>query len=363
MIDGKDQLARGRHGTFHLFATTPTIKAMEASSDGYGPESVYQRTLVQVDHGDAGNYLLDIFRTSGGQTADYIFHGPNSHYKVHDLNLASSEPMDFGENGLDLNNLHRAQAQNPWHISWTFEDGYTFDAIAPKGDQETIFVGNGWGQRDHRNTDVGATLPYIIRRSESDNTFVSAFVGSRGEQTLIKSIQILPLPNNAPQDAIAIAVQTSQGTDIIISQLHTNPMTISTGLGDITTDGRIATLISNNNTPTSASLMGGTNLSAPNIELTAPNAVFGGRILAHASKDGNSYFDLDCDMPHIQSLQGQTFFAIDNANKHGYPIRHIETTDTGCRIFTKQNHQGFEARLATHWEVPVTTFGDVKTTP
>jgi hypothetical protein len=60
-------------------------------------------------------------------------------------------------------------------------------------------------------------------------------------------------------------------------------------------------------------------------------------------------------MPHIQNMQGQTLFAIDDTNKHGYPIRHIEQTDTGCRVFTKRDHQGFEARPATRWEIPVTT--------
>ncbi|MGA1196239.1 MAG: heparinase II/III domain-containing protein, partial [Candidatus Latescibacterota bacterium] len=348
MIDGKDQLSRGRHGTFHLFSVTPTIKAMEASSDGYGSESTYQRTLVQIDHGSAGSYLLDIFRASGGQTADYIFHGPTNTYQVNGLNLKSSQPVNFGENGLDLTDLHHAQQQNPWHISYTYDDGYTFEAFAPGSANESIFIGNGWGQRDHRNTDVGATLPYVIRRVEGQNRkdiFVSAFVGNQGKQTLVKSIQVHPLPSNAPQDAIAIAVQTAHGTDIVISQLQTTPITLSTEVGDITTDARLATLLINNGSPSSASLTGGTNLSTTNIELTAPNATLSRRILSNESLNGNSYFDLDSNLPHIQNLQGQTLFAIDDTNKHGYPIRHIEPTNTGCRVFTKHNHQGFEARL------------------
>ncbi len=358
MIDGKDQLSRGRHGTFHLFSVTPTIKAMEASSDGYGSESTYQRTLVQIDHGSAGSYLLDIFRASGGQTADYIFHGPTNTYQVNGLNLTPSQPVNFGENGLDLTDIHHAQQQNPWHISYTYDDGYTFEAFAPGSANESIFIGNGWGQRDHRNTDVGATLPYVIRRVEGQNRkdiFVSAFVGNQGKQTLVKSIQVLPLPSNAPQDAIAIAVQTAHGTDIVVSQLQTTPITLSTEVGDITTDARLATLLINNGSPSSASLTGGTNLSTTNIELTAPNATLSGRILSNESLNGNSYFDLDSNLPHIQNLQGQTLFAIDDTNKHGYPIRHIEPTNTGCRVFTKHNHQGFEARHATRWEIPVTT--------
>ncbi|MBT3603055.1 MAG: hypothetical protein HN521_08305 [Candidatus Latescibacteria bacterium] len=357
MINGKDQLARGRHGTFHLFSVTPTVKAMEASSDGYGPDSIYQRTVLQIDHGSNGSYLLDIFRTSGGQTVDYIFHGPNNTYQVNDLNLAPSSSVNFGENGLSLDNLQQGQTTNPWHITWTFDDGYTFEAFTPGSANESVFVGNGWGQRDHRNTDVGAKLPYVIRRVESDpqnNAFVSAFVGSQGEQSLIKSIQVLP--TSSSDDAVAISVQTSQGTDIIISQLNPTDITRSTDQGDISTDGKIAVIQTGGKSPGSACLIGGTNLSAPNVELSAPNAVLGGRILSNGSINGQSYFDIDCDMPKIQDAEGQTFFAIDDTNKHGYAILKIESTVTGCRIYTKQDHQGFEARSANRWELPVTVF-------
>lgn len=355
MIDGKDQLARGRHGTFHLFSVTPTIKAMEASSDGYGPDSLYKRTVIQIDHGSNGSYLLDIFRTSGGQTADYIFHGPNNTYHVNDLNLESSPTVNFGENGLSLDKLQQGQATNPWHITWTFEDEYTFEAFAPSSANESVFVGNGWGQRDHRNTDVGAKLPYVIRRIEGNpqnNAFVSAFVGSQGKQTLVKSIQVLPV--DASDEVVAVAVQTSQGTDIIISQLNPTDVTRSTEHGNITTNGRIAVIQTAGKPSSSACLIGGTHLSAPNVELNTPNAVLGGQILANGSTNGQSYFDIDCDMPQIQALQGQTLFAIDDTNKHGYPIQKIESIDNGCRIFTKQDHQGFEARTATRWELPIT---------
>jgi hypothetical protein len=363
MIDGKDQTARGRRGTFHLFSVTPTVKVMEASSDGYGPDAIYQRTLLQIDHGPAGSYLLDIFRTSNGQTADYIFHGPNNNHQVNGIDLEQSQSVNFGENGLDLDNLMQGREQNPWSITWTFDDGYTFEAFSPGSANESVFVGDSWGQRDHRNTDVGATLPYVIRRLEGDgkrDVFVSAFVGNHGEQTLLKSIHILP--TDAPDGTVAIAIQTAHGTDIVISQLNPTAITVPTDIGDISTDGQITAILNTDGTPSSACLMGGTSLSAPNLELTAPNAVLGGQILSTGSDNGHSYFNIDCDMPQIQALQGHTFFAIDDNTKHGYPILDIESTDVGCRVFTKRNHQGFEARTATQWELPVTTIWDAETT-
>ena len=355
MIDGKDQIGRGRHGMFHLFSATPTIKVMEASSDGYGPDAVYRRTVVQMDHGSAGSYVLDIFRASGGQTADYIFHGPHHAYQVNNLTLNTTQPISFGENGPDLVNLRTGKSSNSWSLTWTFEDGYTFEAFAPGCANESVFVGTGWGQRDHRNTDVGATLPYIVRRIEGGytNTFVAAYVGSQGEQKLLKSIHMLPLPSHAPADAVAIAVQTTQGTDVVISMLNPTAITVSTAGGEVSTDGQFAAILTGS--PSSGCLIGGTHLLAQDLKLSAPEAVMAGRILANGSNNGHSYFDIDCNLS--QTLQGQTLFALTDNNRHGYHIFKIDATHRGCRVFTKRDHQGFEARAATRWEVPVTVFG------
>ncbi len=361
MIDGKDQTGRGRRGTFHLFSVTPTVKAMEASSDGYGPDSVYRRTCLQIDRGPAGSYLLDIFRASGGQRADYLFHGPHANYRVRGLDLSAGTPesVALGEQGPVLTDVLRGRGQNPWSVVWTFEDGYTFEAFAPGCADESVFVGNGWGQRDHRNTDVGATLPYVVRRLEGagrNDLFAAAFVGSRGPQTLLKAIRVLPLPAGAPDDAVAIAVQTAHGVDIVISMLDPAAITVPTDVGDVSTDGRLAALLAEDGHPSSACLIGGTRLSAPGLGLTAPKAVLRGRILSSGSAAGHSYFDIDGELPEIQGLRGQTLFAIDDDARHGYLIREVEPAGGGRRVFTKCDHRGFEARPAKTWELPVTVF-------
>ncbi|MDP6040624.1 MAG: heparinase II/III family protein [Candidatus Latescibacteria bacterium] len=357
VIDGKDQTGRGRQGNFHLFSVTPTVKVMEASSDGYGQDSIYQRTILQIDHDPAGTYLLDIFRVSKGQTADYIFHGPHDNYSVKGIDLEESQPVAFGENGIELSNLQKGREADPWRIVWTFDDGYTFEAFAPGSVDESVYVGDGWGQRDHRNTDVGATLPYVVRHLEGDeknDVFVAAFAGSRGDESLLKSIHILPLPESAPNDAVAIAVQTVHGIDIIISMMDPAEITVPTDIGDVSTDGRVTAVLTGDESPSSACLIGGTSLSMPGLDLTAPSAILSGSILSIGASNGNSYFDIDCEMSEIQTLEGQTLFAIDDDTRHGYAIRKIESIDAGCRVFTKCGHCGFEARSAKRWELPVT---------
>jgi hypothetical protein len=192
--------------------------------------------------------------------------------------------------------------------------------------------------------------------------FAAAFVGSRGDQSLLEAIRVLPLPANAPDGAVAIAIQTAHGADIVISMLNPAAITVHTDIGDVSTDGRLTAILTADGRPSSACLVGGTGLSAPGLDLTVPNAILSGRILSAGSGNGHSYFDIECDMPDINALPGQTLFAIDGGTKHGYPILEIEPADAGCRVFTKRDHRGFEARPAEGWVLPVTAVWDAVST-
>ena len=179
-------------------------------------------------------------------------------------------------------------------------------------------------------------------------------MGSHGNQTLVEAIRVVPLPAGAPDGAVAIAVETSLGTDIVISMLNPAEITVPTVIGDVSTDGRLAVILSAEGSPVSACLTGGTHLSAPDLDLTAPRAVLSGRILGRGSDRGRSWFDIDADPSDLQLLNGQTLFAIKGDARHGYQIRGIESAAEGCRVFTKLNSNGFEARAADHWDLPVT---------
>lgn len=358
MVDGKDQTARGRKGSVELFSVTPSVKVMEASSDGYGPDVLYLRTVIQIDHGTAGSYLLDVFRASGAETADYIFHGPNGTdgtSKVDGLDLQSYEPVDFGENGLELTDLRCASGGDPWSVSWTFEDGYVLRAFAPAVTDEAVYLGDGWGQRDHRNSDVGATLPYIIRRIEGRSVaFVAAFEGSLKGQSLVKDISVIDVPADAPSGTVAVAVRTSLGTDIVISSINQGVVSIETDSGEVTTDGALAAVVTDASGPAAACLLAGKRFSAPGVDLTSSVDLLSGSILARGSDTGRSWFDIDASASDLEPLVGQTLFAIEDGARHGYQIRGVESADNGCRVFTKLDAEGFEARAADSWDLPVT---------
>jgi hypothetical protein len=361
MINGQDQTGRGRRGSFHLFSVTPQVKAMEASCDGYGREAVYRRTVLQMDHGPAGTYVLDLFRAAGGRSADYLFHGPHNDYRLNGLELAPAPVMDLGEHSPKLAKAQRGRSARSWRVVWTFDDAYTFTALAPGNADELVFIGNGWGQRDHRNSDVGATLPYVLRHREGtqrNDLFATVYVGQQSGQALVQEIDVLPLPADAPADAVAVSVRTAHGTDVVISALTPAPFTVVTNLGEVSTDGRLAAIVTEAGQPSAACLTGGAQLSAPGVELTAPAATLEGRILATGASHGSAWFDVDAEPGVLQALEGQTLFAIGtDGARHGYAIRAVEPTQAGCRVFTKRDQKGFEARQAERWDLPVTVYG------
>ena len=537
MLDGREQVSKGRSGRFHLFSVLPRVKVMEADSDAYGTDRVYRRTCAVVDHGGAGSYVLDLFRVSGSGVRDYVFHGPNNDWTTDGLNLTpaseqgkpvrfalrfhlaelgevlvddveicevrsdgtpgpnlapnpsvirqgdEAKPRGWGcyigdgaadwgfgqgghadassawlrstkpdgtsgrvnvallcgesdgyrgvnaiegrrgtkykvrfsirgaaksvnlgcvtwpadptnpgdrhdaavtvaggqaveagpewqsyegsfvlsEDSMSLANVRTAPGTNPWRVAWSFADGYTFEAFAPGSAGETVRVGDGWGQRDHTNTDVGAVLPYLIRRVDNATgitTFVSVFVGNRKGQQLVQGVRLVPLPPGTPDGAVAVAVQTATGLDILISlmQASTAPVVLATDIGQVATDARFAAVLTEGEGLAAAALVAGTRLAALGTELQLPAATVGGRILGVGSARGTSYFDVEPGPLAGMTVTGQTLFAIEGSTSRGYAIRGIQPAPEGnaLRVFVKGDSRGFEARSADRWELPVT---------
>ncbi len=354
MIDGRDQQTTGRGGSFEVFATTSRVKVMRASSDAYGPKSLYQRTSALVDHGPAGSYVLDIFEAGGGATRDYVFHGPGNEYRVESLSLAPAPP-DSALRSLPLEKLETAAGESPWSIRWTLPDGYEFRALSPGLPGETVALGQGWGQRDHTNEDRGATLPYVVRRRVGEgeiSTFVTIFEGSAANKRLVKAVRLMPVRGGY---ASAVEVDTTDGKDLIVNRtsLNSERVTASFDGEEVATDGRFAAIISQGGKPSWATVVGGEGLDAPGISLKSPVAAFGGKIVEVGGERDDSYFVVDAELPKDRRLDGQTFFAIDQGVRRAYPIVGVEAVEGRTRVFTKRDGRGFVAHSAPTWEIPV----------
>ncbi|MCH5372468.1 MAG: heparinase II/III-family protein, partial [Planctomycetes bacterium] len=262
MIDGREQIRRGRGGSYHLFSVTPQVKVMEASSQANGPDCVYRRTCVAVDHGPSGDYVLDIFRAGGGETRDYVFHGPAGAYQIDGLSLASVGTGSPPGPELPLTDMRAADGSAPWRMGWSL-DGYHFHVFVPGHDGEQVLVGDGWGQRDHRNTDRGATLPYVVRRRQGQaacDIFVTVFAGGSRDKPLVESVQTVPLETGDSTGAVAVQVTTCEGVDLIVSSLEQSPITLLHESGRLTTDGRFAAIVAERGKAARAVLLEGTRL-------------------------------------------------------------------------------------------------------
>ncbi len=360
-IDGQDQERKGRGGSFHLFAATPRLKVAEASSAAYGPDSTYRRTCVLVDHGESGSYLVDIFRVAGGTKREYVFHGPGNDFEVRGLSLASATATAGDSTSvvqsLALANPRSAGGDSPWEITWTLDDGYQFHALSPGQSGETVTVGDGWGQRDHRNTDRGATLPYVVRGREDQgktDLFVSVFAGNRAGHRLVEEVRMLPAIGRDNSDAAVVSVTTSIGTDVIVSMTEPGPPSVALAGGQIVTDGRLAAVLASGKGKTScACLVGGTQLTASGVQMNLPTAAIRGEIVDTQSSPGESHFTVK-GAALTEDFVGQTFFAVAGSSRRAYPIRAIERAGDVTRVYTKRDGRGFEARPAERFEIVTT---------
>lgn len=358
LIDGRDQQRRGRGGSFQVFTITPKVKVMEAASDAYGPDSTYRRTCVLVDHGPSGSYLIDIFRAGGGAKRECVFHGPGNQYEIEGLPLApssSTEDASATQMSLPLDRTREAKGESAWSIAWSLDHAYEFRALAPGQRGETVIVGDGWGQRNHRNTDRGATLPYVVRRRDGEDQvdeFVSVFAGNSADRRLVESVRLLPVTDGEDAGVVAAVVTTKIGTDVVIGMTAPKKVTARLNNTEIVTDGRLAAiLLGDDGKPTWACLVEGTQLSTPGVELNLPASTVRGEIVDAQSRSGESYFTVKGELPDCD-VAGQTFFAIDETYRRAYPIVAVERSGLLTRVFTKRDGRGFEARLAKRFEIP-----------
>ena len=357
MIDGQEQRDRGRGGEFHLFAQTPTVKVMEASSDAYAQTRVYRRTCVLVDRGDGCGYLVDLFRVAGGHTFDYVFHGPNLTTRVHDLATQACDPgaMPAAEHGLaTLRNARYASGEGAWYASWTLEDGYGLDAFAPGCKGEAVIVGEGWGQRNAYNKDRGATLPYVVRRIAGYGraTFVSVFAWGAQTGRAVRGVRSLPLPDGTPDGSIAVAVETATGVDVVVSQIEPYELTATTPGGTVHTDACLATLLADDGGFREAAVVGGSILRADDIGVRDCRTLCRGEIRSTHSAEGDSWFVVQEQVAADAPLVDSCLFVSDmDGVRRAYPIRDVRADADGTRLYTKVGHVGFEARAGTTWEV------------
>jgi len=231
VVDERDQVTRERGGEVLFFKTSEHVKAMEASSRAYPQAGLYRRTSAVIDHGGGRNYVVDFFRVSGGRRQDYVYHGDNGGFAVHGLSLQPAPAAKL----YDFRNVQTADGAAVWRTAWKCAADMTCVAWNVGQSGERAWVADGWGQRDWKNSDLGATIPYVVRRCEGDGarTFISVFEGHAGTEPFVRGVQ--------PADPSGtLLVETALGRDYVLSALDAGTMQVPTSAGRQRIDAHFA---------------------------------------------------------------------------------------------------------------------------
>jgi hypothetical protein len=207
LIDGREQATRDRGGEIELFRTSEHVKVMQAASKAYPEAKLYRRTAAVIDHGQGRNYVVDFFAVEGGRTQDYVYHASAKAARVVEGRLAEA----VTEKLYDFTAVRAVEAAGVWRTEWSGGRDVTCVAWNVPQEGERAFVADGWGQRDWKNSDLGATLPYIVRRTEGPGPrrFVSVFEAHAGGEAFVRGVRL-------DKVAGALVVETALGTDYIM---------------------------------------------------------------------------------------------------------------------------------------------------
>jgi len=217
LIDEQNQIRDGRGGEVLFFKIFANIKVMEMASTAYSNALVYKRTSVLIDHGNGQSYVVDFFRVQGGEIQDYVFHASGEILEIDGISPKATTGLSL----YDFTDIKAADGNAIWSTQWKSENGLTTKAWLRGQEGEEVATATGWGQRDWKNADIGATLPYFVRRKRGNNlqTFISVFEGYEGDEPFVKSVKLM-------DDSGIVAVETLNGLDHIMSMHTTGEMAI-----------------------------------------------------------------------------------------------------------------------------------------
>lgn len=230
VIDEKSQVTKERGGEVLFFRTSPHVKAMEAESKAYPGAQLYRRTSALIDHGDGRSYVVDFFRVQGGRTQDYVYHGTTAACDILDLKTTAAPAAKL----YDFTHVRTGDGSGVWRARWRAGANLTGVAWNVGQPGEQVLIANGWGQRDWKNSDIGATVPYIVRRAEGAGAkvFMSVFEGQEGNAPFVRSVRRL-----AP--AGILVIETALGTDYVMAQPVSGTLAFDTTAGPRRIDGRL----------------------------------------------------------------------------------------------------------------------------
>lgn len=332
MVNEAEQESKERNGTFTLFHTEPNFKIMQASSNAT-EESFYQRTIAVIGNG-TDEYIIDIFRVKGGQTHDWIMHGPNQNLQISNTSLTTTAQTIY-----DLTNIQTDTPTQSWTASWK-AGRRKFQVHVPQQQNATIYVGQGFGQR--KAHDQGQTIPYIVRRRTSGP---SVFVTVYAENKIVDKVTV---PFLDPKTlTTVIDVKTPKGTDRLISKGPGKTLqTLQVGRQKIIQDAP-CTFLSKTGLTT---MIGGTQFKMGKCGLQNETPVLKGTIIDTFLNTHESGLITRGDLTELSQLIGQHIFVTESHNiTRTYPVLGIAQHNGQAALITRRGNEGYDIQNGKTW--------------
>ncbi|MDA0712153.1 MAG: heparinase II/III family protein, partial [bacterium] len=331
MVDEQEQKDKDRRGTFHIFHSQTDLGVMEASSNA-GGASLFQRTIAVVGSGKS-EYVVDIFRVRGGRVHDWVLHGPNQALKLSGLNCA---PTD--QTLCDLSALERASGGPSWTAAWRI-NRRTFSVHVPGCADETVFVGQGFGQR--KAHDAGACIPYLIRRRKGPSVFVTVYA----EDNAVLGVSV-PYFDEKTLTAV-VEIETPKGLDRVVSAgPGRSPEVLQVGRQKIRNTGRFAFVSSGGQ----ATLIGGTQFKMGRTHLEASSDCIKGPILETFLNTHESGLVTRGEISQLSQLIGQHIFVTEESGTvRVYPVIGLTLHGGLPALMTRRGNEGYDIRVGKVW--------------
>lgn len=309
-VDGENQIGEGRQSKLELFAVSPSVQVVQASSNAYRQCDEYRRTTALVQLPGGGTYLVDFFRVQGGKKHQYSFHCNGQC-----TGITGADPQPVSENITWLANIRAASPRTPVTVAWQHEGVNVEVKLLNPIDRFLVVDAPGW--RTSKGSDLNAKpiTECITERVDAERAvsrFVTVTVPFTGLKSPVKSARLLPT-SDSNDGGMAVEVKFADGrTDYVVSsrdgvRQNYGPVSMAGSFGYVSLDasGRVG----------NAFLADGIALQGRNLTLSLPQPKNEYRV---ASVEGRT-FHLEKPIPGGSVKKGMYILAAGT----GYEIESV----------------------------------------
>jgi len=230
-----------------------------------------------------------------------------------------------------------------WNINWNIDEDYVFKVFFPEKKNQKVYYESGFGQRDYKNSDYGAKLPYFYLDGSADfnnySTFVAVYEAhNKTIDNIVESVEI----DDKLNGNIGIKIKTKDGDDFILSATENNTVSSFNLKADATVYVKISAKDKNKHI-----CIGGTICD----NVTNEKKEFNGFTKTFNNDANNSYFEIETELKK-EDIKGQSFQIIGNDSiVRTYPIFNVEKINNGLKIYTRFNSRGFRVYENVYYRI------------